>query len=172
MVTKPSTEQTQDFSIHNEDFPALPGPNYKDATLSNDDGKTVSVSHCRLAGSAFLSVKVHHFSGSVSVHVMLKVWLETRVKQTEAPVPRGRSVLMEQAAELIQRSAMMSQTSKKRKKKKIIPDPVVTMMQVNQPTHTELWKVLALESPAWKLVKVLELFFHVLNACSEVENLS
>uniref|UniRef100_A0A3P9IN44 CCR4-NOT transcription complex subunit 2 n=1 Tax=Oryzias latipes TaxID=8090 RepID=A0A3P9IN44_ORYLA len=26
MVTKPSTEQTQDFSIHNEDFPALPGP--------------------------------------------------------------------------------------------------------------------------------------------------
>lgn len=42
MVTKPSTEQTQDFSIHNEDFPALPGPNYKDPTLSNDDNKTVS----------------------------------------------------------------------------------------------------------------------------------
>uniref|UniRef100_A0A667XW81 CCR4-NOT transcription complex subunit 2 n=1 Tax=Myripristis murdjan TaxID=586833 RepID=A0A667XW81_9TELE len=40
MVTKPSTEQTQDFSIHNEDFPALPGPNYKDPTLSNDDSKT------------------------------------------------------------------------------------------------------------------------------------
>lgn len=43
MVTKPSTEQTQDFSIHNEDFPALPGPNYKDPTLSNDDSKTVSM---------------------------------------------------------------------------------------------------------------------------------
>lgn len=43
MVTKPSTEQTQDFSIHNEDFPALPGPNYKDATLNNDESKTVSV---------------------------------------------------------------------------------------------------------------------------------
>lgn len=41
MVTKPSTEQTQDFSIHNEDFPALPGPNYKDTTLNNDDSKTV-----------------------------------------------------------------------------------------------------------------------------------
>ncbi|XP_041652062.1 CCR4-NOT transcription complex subunit 2 isoform X1 [Cheilinus undulatus] len=40
MVTKPSTEQTQDFSIHNEDFPALPGPNYKDPTLNNDDNKT------------------------------------------------------------------------------------------------------------------------------------
>ncbi|KAM4554012.1 CCR4-NOT transcription complex subunit 2 [Fundulus diaphanus] len=39
MVTKPSTEQTQDFSIHNEDFPALPGPNYKDPTLNNDDSK-------------------------------------------------------------------------------------------------------------------------------------
>lgn len=37
MVTKPSTEQTQDFSIHNEDFPALPGPNYKDTTLTNNE---------------------------------------------------------------------------------------------------------------------------------------
>lgn len=45
MVTKPSAEQTQDFSIHNEDFPALPGPNYKDTTLNNDESKTVSVSH-------------------------------------------------------------------------------------------------------------------------------
>lgn len=45
MVTKPSTEQTQDFSIHNEDFPALPGPNYKDTTLTNnDESKAVSVS--------------------------------------------------------------------------------------------------------------------------------
>ncbi|XP_035258416.1 CCR4-NOT transcription complex subunit 2-like isoform X1 [Anguilla rostrata] len=40
MVTKPSTEQSQDFSIHNEDFPALPGPNYKDPTSSNDDSKS------------------------------------------------------------------------------------------------------------------------------------
>uniref|UniRef100_A0A8C6VZS8 CCR4-NOT transcription complex subunit 2 n=1 Tax=Nothobranchius furzeri TaxID=105023 RepID=A0A8C6VZS8_NOTFU len=29
-----------DFSIHNEDFPALPGSNYKDTTLNNDDSKT------------------------------------------------------------------------------------------------------------------------------------
>ncbi|XP_064870081.1 CCR4-NOT transcription complex subunit 2-like, partial [Oncorhynchus nerka] len=40
MVTKPSNEQSQDFSIHNEDFPALPGPNYKDPTSNNDDSKT------------------------------------------------------------------------------------------------------------------------------------
>lgn len=49
MVTKPSAEQTQDFSIHNEDFPALPGPNYKDTTLNNDESKTVSVSQWTLA---------------------------------------------------------------------------------------------------------------------------
>ncbi|XP_053109113.1 CCR4-NOT transcription complex subunit 2 isoform X2 [Hemicordylus capensis] len=40
MVTKPASEQTQDFSIHNEDFPALPGSNYKDPTSSNDDSKS------------------------------------------------------------------------------------------------------------------------------------
>ncbi|XP_077357130.1 CCR4-NOT transcription complex subunit 2-like [Festucalex cinctus] len=42
MVTKPSNEQSQDFSIHNEDFPALPGPNYqtKDPSGTSDDGKT------------------------------------------------------------------------------------------------------------------------------------
>uniref|UniRef100_A0A667XK96 CCR4-NOT transcription complex subunit 2 n=1 Tax=Myripristis murdjan TaxID=586833 RepID=A0A667XK96_9TELE len=42
MVTKPSSEQSQDFSIHNEDFPALPGPNYqtKDPTSNSEDGKT------------------------------------------------------------------------------------------------------------------------------------
>ncbi|XP_062339222.1 CCR4-NOT transcription complex subunit 2 isoform X1 [Osmerus eperlanus] len=40
MVTKPSSEQSQDFSIHNEDFPALPGPNYKDPTSAGDDSKT------------------------------------------------------------------------------------------------------------------------------------
>ncbi|XP_068442737.1 CCR4-NOT transcription complex subunit 2-like isoform X1 [Clinocottus analis] len=41
MVTKPSSEQSQDFSIHNEDFPALPGPNYqtKDASGSGEDSK-------------------------------------------------------------------------------------------------------------------------------------
>lgn len=44
MVTKPSTEQTQDFSIHNEDFPALPGPNYKDTTLTNNE-ESKAVSH-------------------------------------------------------------------------------------------------------------------------------
>ncbi|XP_061826055.1 CCR4-NOT transcription complex subunit 2 isoform X1 [Nerophis lumbriciformis] len=42
MVTKPSTEQSQDFSIHNEDFPALPGANYKDPSLNSDDNKTVN----------------------------------------------------------------------------------------------------------------------------------
>uniref|UniRef100_UPI0037E7C58F CCR4-NOT transcription complex subunit 2-like isoform X3 n=1 Tax=Semicossyphus pulcher TaxID=241346 RepID=UPI0037E7C58F len=42
MVTKPSSEQSQDFSIHNEDFPALPGPNYqtKDPTSTSEDSKT------------------------------------------------------------------------------------------------------------------------------------
>ena len=55
MVTKPSTEQTQDFSIHNEDFPALPGPNYKDPTLNSDDSKTVSVSDWWLYSGCFSS---------------------------------------------------------------------------------------------------------------------
>ncbi|XP_044836623.1 CCR4-NOT transcription complex subunit 2 isoform X2 [Mauremys mutica] len=40
MVTKPASEQSQDFSIHNEDFPALPGSSYKDPTSSNDDSKS------------------------------------------------------------------------------------------------------------------------------------
>ncbi|KAK3544941.1 hypothetical protein QTP86_029212, partial [Hemibagrus guttatus] len=40
MVTKLTHEQTQDFSIHNEDFPALPGHNYKDPTCSIDDSKS------------------------------------------------------------------------------------------------------------------------------------
>ncbi|XP_073476153.1 CCR4-NOT transcription complex subunit 2 isoform X3 [Aquarana catesbeiana] len=40
MVTKPANEQSQDFSIHNEDFPALPGSSYKDPTSSNDDNKS------------------------------------------------------------------------------------------------------------------------------------
>lgn len=51
MVTKPSSEQSQDFSIHNEDFPALPGPNYqiKDPTSSSEDNKTVSLLHYMLS---------------------------------------------------------------------------------------------------------------------------
>ncbi|XP_021042564.2 LOW QUALITY PROTEIN: CCR4-NOT transcription complex subunit 2-like [Mus pahari] len=40
MVTKPANEQSQDFSIHNEDFPALPGSSYKDPMSSNDDSKS------------------------------------------------------------------------------------------------------------------------------------
>lgn len=42
MVTKPSTEASQDFSIHNEDFPALPGPNYqsKEPSGQSEDSKT------------------------------------------------------------------------------------------------------------------------------------
>ncbi|KAM8861403.1 CCR4-NOT transcription complex subunit 2 isoform 2-T2 [Synchiropus picturatus] len=43
MVTKPSNEQTQDFSIHNEDFPALPGPNYKDTSLNSDDNNKTNL---------------------------------------------------------------------------------------------------------------------------------
>ncbi|XP_062316962.1 CCR4-NOT transcription complex subunit 2 isoform X3 [Osmerus eperlanus] len=39
MVTKPSNDQNQDFSIHNEDFPALPGANHKDPALGGDEGK-------------------------------------------------------------------------------------------------------------------------------------
>lgn len=42
MVTKPTHEQSQDFSIHNEDFPALPGANFKDPTCT-DDSKTVYI---------------------------------------------------------------------------------------------------------------------------------
>ncbi|KAM9085909.1 LOW QUALITY PROTEIN: CCR4-NOT transcription complex subunit 2-like [Megaptera novaeangliae] len=58
MVTKPANEQSQDFSIHNEDFPALPGSSYKDPTSSNDDsksnlntsGKTISSSGPKFPG--------------------------------------------------------------------------------------------------------------------------
>ncbi|KAF7702038.1 CCR4-NOT transcription complex subunit 2 isoform X2 [Silurus meridionalis] len=52
MVTKPSTEQSQDFSIHNEDFPALPGPNYKDPTLSADESKSNLNSSTKSSSSA------------------------------------------------------------------------------------------------------------------------
>uniref|UniRef100_A0AAR2LRN8 CCR4-NOT transcription complex subunit 2 n=2 Tax=Pygocentrus nattereri TaxID=42514 RepID=A0AAR2LRN8_PYGNA len=52
MVTKPSTEQSQDFSIHNEDFPALPGPNYKDPTLSTDESKSNLNSSAKSSSSA------------------------------------------------------------------------------------------------------------------------
>uniref|UniRef100_A0A3B5Q4N2 CCR4-NOT transcription complex subunit 2 n=2 Tax=Xiphophorus TaxID=8082 RepID=A0A3B5Q4N2_XIPMA len=53
MVTKPSSEQSQDFSIHNEDFPALPGPNYqtKDPS-SNSDDKTNLNSSGKASSSA------------------------------------------------------------------------------------------------------------------------
>ncbi|XP_060745673.1 CCR4-NOT transcription complex subunit 2-like isoform X2 [Tachysurus vachellii] len=46
MITKPTHEQSQDFSIHNEDFPALPGHNYKDPTCSIDDSKSNLNSLC------------------------------------------------------------------------------------------------------------------------------
>lgn len=57
MVTKPSSEQSQDFSIHNEDFPALPGPNYqtKDPTSTNEDSKTVTSLSLRHPLSASLT---------------------------------------------------------------------------------------------------------------------
>ncbi|XP_054878044.1 CCR4-NOT transcription complex subunit 2-like isoform X3 [Poeciliopsis prolifica] len=53
MVTKPSSEQSQDFSIHNEDFPALPGPNYqtKDPN-SNSDDKTQNLNSSGKASSS------------------------------------------------------------------------------------------------------------------------
>ncbi|XP_034019082.1 CCR4-NOT transcription complex subunit 2-like [Thalassophryne amazonica] len=54
MVTKPSSEQSQDFSIHNEDFPALPGPNYqtKDSSSTSDDSKTNLNSSGKLASNS------------------------------------------------------------------------------------------------------------------------
>ncbi|XP_046715949.1 CCR4-NOT transcription complex subunit 2 isoform X1 [Silurus meridionalis] len=52
MVTKPSTEQSQDFSIHNEDFPALPGPNYKDPTLSADESKSQNLNSSTKSSSS------------------------------------------------------------------------------------------------------------------------
>ncbi|XP_053435878.1 CCR4-NOT transcription complex subunit 2-like [Nycticebus coucang] len=39
MAAKMANEQSQDFSIHSEDFPALPGATYRDPTSSNDDNK-------------------------------------------------------------------------------------------------------------------------------------
>uniref|UniRef100_A0AAY5EU06 CCR4-NOT transcription complex subunit 2 n=1 Tax=Electrophorus electricus TaxID=8005 RepID=A0AAY5EU06_ELEEL len=41
-----------DFSIHNEDFPALPGPNYKDPTLSTDESKSNLNSSAKSSSSA------------------------------------------------------------------------------------------------------------------------
>lgn len=63
MVTKPSNEPTQDFSIHNEDFPALPGPNYKDATSNNDDSKTVS--RTSLGGTQSPSIWCYSYCGEL-----------------------------------------------------------------------------------------------------------
>ncbi|XP_056595413.1 CCR4-NOT transcription complex subunit 2 isoform X1 [Triplophysa dalaica] len=69
MVTKPSNEQSQDFSIHNEDFPALPGPNYKDPTLSTDESKSVVLSQfCELYQS-FLVQQSLNSSGKGSSSV-------------------------------------------------------------------------------------------------------
>lgn len=63
MVTKPANEQSQDFSIHNEDFPALPGSSYKDPTSSNDDSKSVSnwelCELCSFSPSDFSSIKFY-----------------------------------------------------------------------------------------------------------------
>ncbi|XP_066525348.1 CCR4-NOT transcription complex subunit 2-like isoform X3 [Hoplias malabaricus] len=63
MVTKPTTEQSQDFSIHNEDFPALPGPNYKDPTSSSDDGK----SNLNSSGKTISSTDGPKFPGDKSL---------------------------------------------------------------------------------------------------------
>ncbi|XP_050791495.1 CCR4-NOT transcription complex subunit 2 isoform X3 [Gopherus flavomarginatus] len=52
MVTKPASEQSQDFSIHNEDFPALPGSSYKDPTSSNDDSKSNLSTSSKTSSSA------------------------------------------------------------------------------------------------------------------------
>ncbi|XP_063072913.1 CCR4-NOT transcription complex subunit 2 isoform X2 [Engraulis encrasicolus] len=62
MVTKPSNEQSQDFSIHNEDFPALPGPNYKDPTSNNDDSK----SNLNSSGKSISSTDGPKFPGDKS----------------------------------------------------------------------------------------------------------
>ncbi|XP_032813839.2 CCR4-NOT transcription complex subunit 2 [Petromyzon marinus] len=52
MVTKPASEQPQDFSIHNEDFPALPGVNLnKEPTAAPDDNKTLTNQSGQTTGS-------------------------------------------------------------------------------------------------------------------------
>lgn len=58
MVTKPANEQSQDFSIHNEDFPALPGSSYKDPTSSNDDSKSVSNLRIMYVSDVVLSLQI------------------------------------------------------------------------------------------------------------------
>ncbi|KAF4079464.1 hypothetical protein AMELA_G00178340 [Ameiurus melas] len=63
MVTKPTHEQSQDFSIHNEDFPALPGPNYKDPTCSIDDSK----SNLNLSGKNVCNTDGPKFPGDKSL---------------------------------------------------------------------------------------------------------
>ncbi|XP_043830749.1 CCR4-NOT transcription complex subunit 2-like [Dromiciops gliroides] len=39
-VKKPASEQSQDISLHKEDFPALPGSSFKDPTESNEDSES------------------------------------------------------------------------------------------------------------------------------------
>ncbi|KAI4878061.1 hypothetical protein NFI96_011661, partial [Prochilodus magdalenae] len=63
MVTKPANEQSQDFSIHNEDFPALPGHNYKDPSSSNDDSKA----NLNLSGKNVSSTDGPKFPGDKSL---------------------------------------------------------------------------------------------------------
>lgn len=98
MVTKPSTEQTQDFSIHNEDFPALPGPNYKDAALNNDESKTVSGSpphphpHPRpYPGCA--SSRMFRKRPLPSFFVELELHKQEHVQRRRAQVPRRQNCL-------------------------------------------------------------------------------
>lgn len=95
MVTKPSTEQTQDFSIHNEDFPALPGPNYKDAKLNNDESKTVSVSKGTFIlhqtpspTSPFFLIKL--FPGCTSSKITRNVFFSSPICRTWTPQARAR----------------------------------------------------------------------------------
>lgn len=100
MVTKPSTEQTQDFSIHNEDFPALPGPNYKDTTLTNnEESKAVGVSH-----SSGLSVRVYGqvskcSNSGITLCAELELDEQEHGERRRAQVPRRQDVGTEQQPE-------------------------------------------------------------------------
>uniref|UniRef100_H0XRK6 CCR4-NOT transcription complex subunit 2 n=1 Tax=Otolemur garnettii TaxID=30611 RepID=H0XRK6_OTOGA len=62
MATKTANEQSQDFSIHSEDFPALPCASYKNPTSSTDDSK------CNLNrfGMIASSIDIHKFPGDKS----------------------------------------------------------------------------------------------------------
>lgn len=103
MVTKPSTEQTQDFSIHNEDFPALPGPNYKDTTLTNnEESKAVSVSHCSVLSVCLwrgISIRENpHTIGSL-LCAELELHKQEHIERRWAQVPRRQDLGAEQQPE-------------------------------------------------------------------------